>query len=317
MTTFKQLLQASMKSEDTEEWLDVHFTRPVGLVFALLWNKLGLHPNVITVLSIFLGLGAAWMFYHTDFTHNLLGVILLILADLCDSTDGQMARLTGKKTLVGRVLDGASGDIWFVAIYVALCLRMQGQYVPGTEVRWGIGIWALAAIAGLLSHAPQSMLADYYRQIHLFFLKGKDGSELDNYVQQRAIYENTPKHHIAARAFYHIYADYCRNQESRTAKFQTFFAGWRSAVARHAGETLEPVRRQFLAQSRPLMPYANILTFNTRAIVLYITCLLNMPWVFMLFEIIILNLLYIAMHKRHETLCAQMTEKLSAIETHD
>ena len=34
----------SFKSADTEEWLDVWFTRPIGLVFALLWNKLGIHP---------------------------------------------------------------------------------------------------------------------------------------------------------------------------------------------------------------------------------------------------------------------------------
>ena len=55
MATFKELLRESFKSGDTEEWLDVHFTRPIGLVFALFWNKLGVHPNVITVLSIFLG----------------------------------------------------------------------------------------------------------------------------------------------------------------------------------------------------------------------------------------------------------------------
>ncbi|MBQ2360906.1 MAG: CDP-alcohol phosphatidyltransferase family protein, partial [Prevotella sp.] len=66
MSKFKELLQQSFKSNDTEEWLDVHFTRPIGLVFALLWNKLGIHPNVITVLSIFLGIGAGYMFYFRD-----------------------------------------------------------------------------------------------------------------------------------------------------------------------------------------------------------------------------------------------------------
>ena len=45
MATFKELLHASFKSSDTEEWLDVHFNRPIGLVFALLWNKLGVHPK--------------------------------------------------------------------------------------------------------------------------------------------------------------------------------------------------------------------------------------------------------------------------------
>ena len=56
--SFSELLQASFKSNDTEEWLDVHFTRPIGLVFALLWNSMNIHPNVITILSIFLGIGS-------------------------------------------------------------------------------------------------------------------------------------------------------------------------------------------------------------------------------------------------------------------
>ena len=33
--TFREMLRVSFKSDDTEEWLDVHFTRPIGLVFAL------------------------------------------------------------------------------------------------------------------------------------------------------------------------------------------------------------------------------------------------------------------------------------------
>ena len=39
MSSFKELLRASFKSDDTEEWLDVHFTRPIGLVFA--------HPTIL------------------------------------------------------------------------------------------------------------------------------------------------------------------------------------------------------------------------------------------------------------------------------
>ena len=86
------MLHASFKSEDTEEWLDVYFTRPIGLVFALMWKRLGVHPNAITVLSIFLGMGAGLMFSHTDIRHNILGVVLLMFANFCDSTDGQLAR---------------------------------------------------------------------------------------------------------------------------------------------------------------------------------------------------------------------------------
>ena len=80
MKEFRKMLQASMKSKDTEEWLDVYFTRPIGLMFALFWNKLGVHPNAITILSIFLGVASAFMFYHTDLWHNIAGILLLMFA---------------------------------------------------------------------------------------------------------------------------------------------------------------------------------------------------------------------------------------------
>ena len=189
MANYKELFQSSMKSNDTEEWIDIYFTRPIGFVFALLWNRLGVHPNVITVLSMFLGAAAGYMFYFTDLRHNLYGVLLLMFANFCDSTDGQMARMTGKKTLIGRMLDGFSGDIWFFCIDFAICLRLMDQNIPLTDIKWGIWIWLLGALAGFFCHSPQSSLSDYYRQIHLYFLKGKEGSELDNYEQQRRIYE--------------------------------------------------------------------------------------------------------------------------------
>ena len=309
MATFKEMLHASFKSKDTEEWLDVYFTRPIGLVFAIFWNKLGVHPNVITILSIFLGVGAGIMFGYTDLMHNILGVLLLMFANFCDSTDGQMARLTGKKTLIGRMLDGFSGDLWFVTIYFAIIFRLFNQNIPGTELHWHLLIFVLAFVAGVMCHSPQSSLADYYRQIHLLFLKGKEGSELDNYAQQRQIYENLPKSKWFDRLFYYNYANYCKSQEKRTPKFQKMM----EVVKERYGSVEnmpQELKEQFIKGSRPLMKYTNILTFNVRAITLYVTCLLNCPWVYLLVEIIILSIIYIYMHKKHESLCAEITNQI-------
>lgn len=313
MTRFKELLKASLKSNDTEEWLDVHFNRPIGLVFALFWNKLGVHPNAITVLSIFLGVAAGVMFYYTDLTHNIMGVVLLMFADFCDSTDGQMARLTGKKTLIGRILDGASGDFWFFTIYLCICLRLTPETIPGTNMKWGVWIWAIALIAGQLCHSPQSSLSDYYRQIHLYFLKGKTGSELDNSQQQMETYKSTPRRNLIERLFFWSYAHYCHSQEKRTPNFQSFFKRWQEFAATHSKDEQEPIRQRFLAESRPLMKFTNLLTFNSRAIVIYITCILGSltgdvigPWLYFLFEIIVLNIFYIYMWRKHERMCNQI-----------
>ena len=310
MSKFKELLQQSFKSNDTEEWLDVHFTRPIGLVFALFWNKLGIHPNAITILSIFLGIGAGFMFYYRDLTHIVMGVLLLMFANFCDSTDGQMARLTGKKTLLGRVLDGFSGDVWFFCIYFALGLRMMGQNIPLTDVKWGIWIWLFLAIAGLLCHSQQSSLSDYYRQIHLFFLKGKDNSELDNYRQQRAIYEEEKRNGtLFSQLFYYNYANYCKSQERRTPQFQAFFKKYQDQLSQ--GVNMDSIKERFLDGSRPLMPYTNILTFNTRAICLYIACLIDRPWIYPLFEMTLMHTLYIYMHREHESLCYSLSNEIS------
>ena len=308
MATFGELLKVSFKSEDTEEWLDVHFTRPIGLVFALLWNRLGIHPNVITIVSFGLGAGAGWMFHFTDLRHNLYGVSLLMLANFCDSTDGQMARLTGKKTLLGRVLDGFSGDVWFFCIYVGIVVRLWSQHIPGTTIEWGIWGFMLAAVAGFLSHAPQSSLADYYRQIHLYFLLGREGSELDSSAQQRQILKSLPRRKWFERLYRINYASYCSGQEKRTPQFQAFFSKvrekWPNVV-----DMPQELRQDFRQGSLPLMKYTNMLTFNVRAITIYVTCLLDCPWVYLLVEVIILNIMYAYMHRSHERLCLALRNK--------
>lgn len=307
----KELLAASLKSKDTEEWLDVHFTRPIGLAFALLWHKLGVAPNYITVLSMFLGVAAGVMFYFTDFLHNLFGVILLMLANFCDSTDGQLARLTNQKSMIGRCLDGFAGDVWFFAIYLAIVLRIWNQNMLGTSEPWGFYGLALAAIAGIVSHMQQSSLSDYYRQIHLYFLKGDEGSELDTYEAQRAELEKLKGKEgvFWDRAFHSNYQNYCKSQEKRTPEFQKL----RKTIETNF-RTVEKMpkewKEEFLKGSRPLMPMTNFLTFNSRAIFIYITCLLNIPWVYFLLEITLYNIIYIYMHKRHEELCEKIRLKL-------
>ena len=308
--SFSELLKASFKSEDTEEWLDVHFTRPIGLAFALMWEKLGVHPNAITILSIFLGVGAGWMFHYDDFMSNVWGVVLLMFANFCDSTDGQLARLTGKKTLVGRVLDGFSGDVWFFAIYLAIVVRLWNEPIPFLEgEKWDIFIFLICLYAGVFSHSPQSSLADYYRQIHLYFLLGKKGSELDDSASQMKKYEElTWTGNFIGKLFYKNHAAYCRSQEKRTPLFQKFYKQVRERYA-DAEQIPQELRDEFRKGSLPLMKYTNLLTFNSRAIIIYITCLAGVPYIYPIMELTVYWAMYAYMHRKHEELCGKLGVK--------
>ena len=297
----KAKLNATFKSKDTEEWLDIHFTRPLGYLWALFFKHLHVHPNVVTILSMVIGIMAGVMFYYTDPVHNIIGVLLLIWANLYDSADGQLARMTGKKTLWGRILDGFAGDVWFFAIYLAIVLRVWYDYIPFTQVYWSVFILAIAIFSGTVCHSRQCQLADYYRNIHLYFLKGEEGSEFDTSRKQRELLETTPKKgNFWHRVFLIFYGKYTHSQESMTPYFQDLMNVLNKEFN---GKAPEKLRLDFRKESLPMMKYANILTFNCRAITLYACCLLNIPWLYFLVEIIAFSMLAFYLRDRHESMC--------------
>ena len=61
-----QEFQASLKSADTEEHIDIYFYRPIGYQWARFFRMLHVTPNVVTILSIFLGVGAGICFGFDD-----------------------------------------------------------------------------------------------------------------------------------------------------------------------------------------------------------------------------------------------------------
>ncbi|MFN7065637.1 MAG: CDP-alcohol phosphatidyltransferase family protein [Aquificaceae bacterium] len=77
---------------------------PVGMAL----YKLHLPPNLITLISIALGMASAYAFYHGKL---LIGASLLFLSGLFDLADGIVARLSDKTSKFGAVFDWLA-DKW-------------------------------------------------------------------------------------------------------------------------------------------------------------------------------------------------------------
>lgn len=302
----KKQYRKSLKSFDTEENIDLAFYRPIGFAWAYLFRKIGVTPNAVTIASIFLGVGAGYCFYFANIWINLLGILLLVWANSFDSCDGQLARLTGNYSPIGRILDGLSGDLWFVAIYVAICLHENHFSSFFGEHSWLI--WVIAVAAGIC-HGKQAAMADYYRQFHLYHVKGPEGSELDSAdALRKQLADLSWKHNFWRKITLTFYTQYTVNQEAWTPHMQKL----RKALANKYTDLQIPAeyRNEFRAASRPLMKYTNILTFNWRSIVLFITVLCGQPWLYFMFELTILNILLIYMVRRHEAICKDFSSKL-------
>lgn len=304
--TKKTKLESTYKSKDTEEWLDIKFYRPVGYGFALLFDKFNIHPNIITIISIVFGVLAAICFYSTSILWNLLGICSLILANILDSADGQLARMTGKKTLWGRILDGFAGDIWFVSIYFFIGLRLTNQQMPfGIEHNWGIWIWILMFFSGIISHKDQTGLSDYYRNVYMFF--NNDKSELTDSQELKNEQSNTPWKKWFWKIWLFFYQRYTLRQERCTPEFQFFRKKLKET---YNDKVPSSVSSEFCSRTFHLLKWTNVLTFNTRAVVLSVSLLLGMPWIYFIFELTVLNVIYFYMKRSHENVCLSIINRI-------
>lgn len=296
----------TLKSMDTEEHIDLAFYRPIGYMWACLAKKLGVTPNAITIASIFLGIGAGVMFYYPVMWMNVVGMLLLVWANSFDSADGQLARMTKQYSRIGRILDGLSGDIWFATIYVAICLRENMTSEFFSSHPWVI--WVVAVVTGIC-HAKQAASADYYRQFHLYFLKGEEGSELESARDlKEKLASLSWKHDFWKKLTLTFYTNYTVNQESHTRRMQELRVKLHNRFP--SGKIPQSFRDAFRKESLPLMKYTNILSFNWRTIALFTSLFLKMPWLYFAFELTVLNILLIYMCVRHERICRNFTKQL-------
>lgn len=322
-------LNKTLKSVETEDWLDLHVVRPFCYYWAVLFAKLDIHPNTVTILSMIIGAVSAIFFGCASFYYsgtwglmmNIIAILLLCLADIFDCTDGQLARMTGKKSRLGRILDGVAGFAWFIPIYHAMVYRFYLHH--DLEFQW-LGIdntpenvliatgvaYALGLIGGIMGTGGQQRLADYYIQIHLFFLKGEKGAELDNSKRQQEIYDQmTDETPAVERYFQKTYIDYTKKQEASTPQFQRLMQKIREKFGT-SDNMPESVRQEFHDASLPVIKWNGLLTFNFRSFWLFLFCLLDVPIMYFVWEIVGMGLLYTYVRHRHESFCKRIADKL-------
>ena len=321
--------RATLKSTETEDWLDLHVIRPFCYYCAVFFAKFDIHPNTVTILSMFIGAASAIFFGCSSFYYggtaglvcNIIAIVLLMVADILDCTDGQLARMTGKKSRIGRILDGVAGFTWFLPIYVALVWRFYLHHdlefgwlgientQQNTLIATGV-VTVLGLIAGFAGMAGQQRLADYYIQVHLFFLKGEKGSELDNSVRQQEIYDQMPADSpVYERLFQKSYIEYTKKQEQVTPQFQRLMARLREKYG-NTDNLPSEVREEFRQRSLPVIFWNGLLTFNFRESWLFLFCLLDVPVMHFVFEIVAMGLLYKYVNHRHEAFCREMADRL-------
>jgi phosphatidylglycerophosphate synthase len=155
MPAVSKTIQQSLafKAYEIEELADVFFFRPLGAVIAYAARSLRLTPTQLTLGGAAIGIIGGALLY--DARLGLIAFGLLIVHGIFDSADGQLARLTGQVSEIGRVLDGVGGYATYAAIYVAIAAHATARGGSASVAFWAV----LAAIANIL----QAQMYDYHR----------------------------------------------------------------------------------------------------------------------------------------------------------
>jgi hypothetical protein len=269
------------KGPVVEEWADRRFFRPVGWRIASALLPTRISADAVTGASLVLGVLAGHLLWYANGWINATGVALFIVSDIFDSADGQLARLRGTSTRMGRVLDGLADTGRFVSLYGHLGARL---FVSG----WGWG-GAVLAFAALVAHSYQAAAADFIRQAYLHIAVGK-GSELDIPDQPATL----PGRSLFTRISSWIYGDYIRRQS-------LLFPRTTALVRTLAGRDVPAsVRRAWAERQRWVVSGCAWIAQNIRFLLLAATVVPGYPAAYCWIVIGPLNLIMVTLILAHE-----------------
>jgi len=289
---------ATYKAREVEGVLDLYFYRPIGLRLAEFFEQLKMTPAAVTLLGGICGVVAGHLYYYRDLRINIVGMVLHVCANALDNADGQLARLTQKETRKGRIIDSVADHLVFGSIYVHLTLRCFLED-PSPA------IWLLALAAGI-SHALQGAAADYYRSTYLYFAATGARTGLDSSSGVRSEYQKGSGHQRPwDKLLFALYLNFTRQQEILAPHLKKL----RDVAADlFQGQIPAWLRERYRNLAGPMLKWWGLLMTNTRMLVLFALLLIGQPIYFFWFQLIPLNLLFVYLIFREETMAESMQE---------
>jgi phosphatidylglycerophosphate synthase len=129
----------SIKSKQSDELINTYLLRPIaGLIVWLLYYT-PVTPNQVTTASIIAGLIAALFYLKGTSNALVIAGVFIVLKDILDSADGQLARAKQQYSRVGRFLDSIGDFVVNVAVFGSI----------GWTLFQSNGAWSMLILSGL------------------------------------------------------------------------------------------------------------------------------------------------------------------------
>ncbi|MBV8687660.1 MAG: CDP-alcohol phosphatidyltransferase family protein [Alphaproteobacteria bacterium] len=262
---------------ELDDWLNARLFHPAARRLAAGLAGTPVTPNMVSVGGGLLIVAAGIFYTRLAWPASvLLGFAAHALWHVLDGADGDLARLTGKASPVGEIVDGVCDYFGHIVVYVLLAAFLAG--------RIGGGAWAIAAVAGA-SRILQSNHAESNRRTYLW--------RVYNIPWLKQVYEaGEPalRRGVAARLLEplaRLYVGLAAAGEPLSGRLDLMIE--RSAAAGPAAR--EQAARLCREESRLPLRLQTLLGANGRTVALGLSMAAGSPLWFFLLEATLLNLL--------------------------
>jgi phosphatidylglycerophosphate synthase len=252
---------------EIEEFSNRFLIHPISGWLVPLFHRHDVHPNTVSLGGALSGALAALCYYHYDSTAAVVAGFLFMLGwHVLDGADGQLARLSGKVTASGYVIDGICDYTTFILVYVALASRLAWAH--------GTWVWFIVVLAGL-SHIAQAAAFELQRESYNKWVSGKAfDSDLARDKAASSLRGIAYVYTLVQRPFRPLTEDVERRLR---------------AFPRPDGPSRQEAAQSYRTHFRTAVLRWSWLSANNHTAAIFIACLLGKPMLYFLFEIFVLN----------------------------
>jgi phosphatidylglycerophosphate synthase len=263
-----------------DDWLNGYVYHPLAQRLARLLVPTPLTPNMVSVAGGLSIVAAAFLYTRLDWPVSVaLGFLAHAAWHVFDGADGDLARMTGRTSPLGEMIDGVCDYFGHIFLYVLLA-------ACGDRLGWGAWSWTLASFAGA-SRVFQSVHAEGERRTYLW--RGYAIPWLRHAYDAR---DTRLRRGLLSRLIDPLARLYVAVASAGAATDERIDALIAKAARKPGGE--ERARRVCRETSRLPLRLQTLLGPNLRTVVLGLSMAAGSPIWFFLFEVVPLNLLFAA-----------------------
>ncbi len=285
-----------LRPPELEDPLNRFIYHPLAARLARMLARTPVTPNVVSVTGALMVWVAAFAYTQVDWPAGVaLGLFFHCLWHVLDGADGDLARMTGKASPFGEMVDGACDYAAHSLLYVALAAVLDDQ----------LGIWAwLFGLAAAASHSLQTNHSETQRRSYLWWAYGVPWIKHTKGAAQSV----APRGRLSL-TFGWLVTHYL----AVAGRMAPWAAEMDGAVQAAAADPRRTARNRRLVRRswRGALILEKALGANPRTIILGASMLLGSPIWFFLAETVALNLLLLASIWYHNRVARRLAGRIA------